>query len=569
MTADQTTKTTVAKENATPQSPTTTIYHTFPLQYSKDRDLEIVSHEAHDVNQMTRDAEGGVAKKNPDVGKMAVGSEPIGILVLSQFFSFCSLSPSARHNCYKFFVLILTFFIYASYHMSRKPISIVKSVLNPSANSTQPGWPPFNGPNGDGVLGGLDLAFLFAYAVGMFCSGHIAERMNLRYFLTIGMIGSGFFTALFGFGRYWNIHALWFYVVVQVFAGLISSTGWPAVVTCVANWFGKGKRGLVMGLWNSHTSVGNILGALVAAAFVEYNWGMSFIVPSVIIASMGVLVFLFLVPHPQDVGCESTSLSIQSNQSVANGFMTPPSEEVSSETEVLIIPDGEVHPEPPETAISFYKALQIPGVIEFSICLFFAKLVSYTFLFWLPSYIEKTAHYTAAKAADLSTLFDVGGIVGGILAGVLSDIHGSRALTCAGMLLFAAPMLFVYEAFAKTSFALNVVFLLVCGGLVNGPYSLITTAVSADLGTHASLRGNAKALSTVTAIIDGTGSVGAALGPLLTGVLSTYGWQNVFYMLIGADICALLLLLRLCVKDILRMAEERRLRTFSSFHGNL
>ena len=46
------------------------------------------------------------------------------------------------------------------------------------------------------------------------------------------------------------------------------------------------------------------------------------------------------------------------------------------------------------------------------------------------------------------------------------------------------------------------------GALVNGPYALITTAVSADLGTHKSLRGNARALATVTAIIDGTGSIG-------------------------------------------------------------
>ena len=50
--------------------------------------------------------------------------------------------------------------------------------------------------------------------------------------------------------------------------------------------------------------------------------------------------------------------------------------------------------------------------------------------------------------------------------------------------------------------------LLVVGAFVNGPYALITTAVSADLGTHESLHGNAKALSTVTAIIDGTGSIG-------------------------------------------------------------
>lgn len=52
------------------------------------------------------------------------------------------------------------------------------------------------------------------------------------------------------------------------------------------------------------------------------------------------------------------------------------------------------------------------------------------------------------------------------------------------------------------------VLLIICGAFVNGPYSLITTAVSADLGTHGSLNGDARALATVTAIIDGTGSMG-------------------------------------------------------------
>ena len=34
--------------------------------------------------------------------------------------------------------------------------------------------------------------------------------------------------------------------------------------------------------------------------------------------------------------------------------------------------------------------------------------------------------------------------------------------------------------------------------------------------------------------------LGAALGPLLTGLISPTGWQNVFYMLIAADVCAFL-----------------------------
>lgn len=41
---------------------------------------------------------------------------------------------------------------------------------------------------------------------------------------------------------------------------------------------------------------------------------------------------------------------------------------------------------------------------------------------------------------------------------------------------------------------------------MNGPYALITTTVSAELGQHSSLEDNA--LATVTAIIDGTGSIG-------------------------------------------------------------
>lgn len=68
--------------------------------------------------------------------------------------------------------------------------------------------------------------------------------------------------------------------------------------------------------------------------------------------------------------------------------------------------------------------------------------------------------------------------------------------------------MFVYQTFGSVSDGLNIFLLIVVGILVNGPYALITTAVSADLGTHKSLKGNAKALATVTAIIDGTGSIG-------------------------------------------------------------
>jgi sugar phosphate permease len=70
----------------------------------------------------------------------------------------------------------------------------------------------------------------------------------------------------------------------------------------MANWFGKGKRGLVMGVWNAHTSLGNILGTVIAAACLQYGWGYAFIVPGLLICFMGLIVFAFLVVQPSDVG---------------------------------------------------------------------------------------------------------------------------------------------------------------------------------------------------------------------------------------------------------------------------
>uniref|UniRef100_A0A667ZBJ9 Solute carrier family 37 member 1 n=1 Tax=Myripristis murdjan TaxID=586833 RepID=A0A667ZBJ9_9TELE len=438
---------------------------------------------------------------------------------------YCVLTSFSYDTIFYSLTFALTFLLYTSFHLSRKPISIVKSELHKNCSSVselataaasssqQPSraslhtdmdcsWKPFDKSNYKQLLGAMDYSFLCAYAVGMYLSGIIGERLPIRLYLTVGMLTSGLFTCLFGLGYIYNIHSLGFYIFVQVANGLVQTTGWPSVVTCIGNWFGKGRRGLIMGLWNSHTSVGNILGSLIAGYWVSSNWGLSFIVPGLIIAVMGIVCFLFLIEREYS----------------------------------LLMTGGGGRSESEPSAISFMGALRIPGVIEFSLCLLFAKLVSYTFLFWLPLYITKAAHLDAKKAGDLSTLFDVGGIVGGILAGVISDKLGKRATTCAVMLLLAAPTVSCM--------------LLVCGGLVNGPYALITTAVSADLGTHKSLKGNARALSTVTAIIDGTGSVGAAVGPLLAGLLSAGGWDQVFYMLMTADFLALLLLLRLVTKEL-------------------
>lgn len=105
---------------------------------------------------------------------------------------------------------------------------------------------------------------------------------------------------------------------------------------------------------------------------------------------------------------------------------------------------------------------------------------------------------------------------------------------------------------------------------------MISTAISADLGTHESIKGDAAALSTVTGIIDGTGSIGAALVQYLVGYLANChkepkgcdpkspncvevcSWGRVFILLEVGTILACVCLLRLLYHELSIIRSRRR-----------
>ncbi|KAJ0442846.1 putative ABC-type glycerol 3-phosphate transporter [Helianthus annuus] len=499
---------------------------------------------------------GSISDPENNENKTNTITKPPGIRLLE-----CVKKSNLSFKTHQAIVLIITFLAYASYHAARKTTSIIKSSLDPpppnnsflqSSNTLSwllgTGWAPFNEANGTGLLGDLDLAFLFVYSIGMFFSGHIGDRMNLRIFLTIGMIGTGLFTSLFGVGYWANIHIFYYYLIVQMLAGLFQSTGWPSVVALIGNWFEKGNRGLIMGVWNAHTSVGNISGSLIASYFLKYGWGWSMVVPGLMITLVGLLLFMFLPVDPKSVGVHKDDHKAVSSEKIGAEFTKP----------LLSLKINQEK----ESPVGFIEAWKIPGVAPYAFCLFFAKLVAYTFLYWLPFYISQSAidgeYLSDVEAGNLSTLFDVGGVVGGILAGHISDRLNARAITAASFMYCAIPALYFYRNYGYVSMTINIILMLVTGMFVNGPYALITTAVSADLGTHRSLKGNSRALATVTAIIDGTGSIGAAIGPLLTGYISTRSWSAVFTMLMVAAFVAGLFLTRLVVAEIATKWEDSR-----------
>ena len=205
------------------------------------------------------------------------------------------------------------------------------------------------------------------------------------------------------------------------------------------------------------------------------------------------------------------------------------------------------------------RALCVPGLIEFAFCLFFCKLVAYTFIYWGPTYVAHGG-LDAADAARYSSFLDYGGIIGGVGAGFIADRLKSQALVAFGCLIGGIVALYIFRVFTANIDEDHLLeyklLMMMVGMFVNAPYALITTAVSADLGT--TTKGDADLMATVTGIIDGTGSIGAAIqGALIAWVSSTYGWTTVFYLLMAFLAASALCLVRLVFRDSKKMCCSR------------
>ncbi|KAG8279443.1 hypothetical protein J6590_105406, partial [Homalodisca vitripennis] len=85
------------------------------------------------------------------------------------------------------------------------------------------------------------LSGIAGYMLGI-ANGLVAERVSLRYFLALGMILSGIAGYMLGIAKYYSIHSIPYFMLVQIFGGIVQTTGWPGVVAVMGNWFGKGKR---------------------------------------------------------------------------------------------------------------------------------------------------------------------------------------------------------------------------------------------------------------------------------------------------------------------------------------
>lgn len=462
------------------------------------------------------------------------------------------------YTLYHLLIFILTFFSYAFFHATRKTLSNVKSSI--SAEWTSDGFFPnasvwllpnetwnrrhiFEGQTkADPFLGYLDTGFMLAYSLGLFYSGSLGDKFSLKKVLSFGMITSGIVVYFFGsFTEFKHYYYPSLYVVLIVLNGFCQSVGWPTVIAIMGNWFGKTSRGFILGLWSSCASVGNILGALITAAVLPNGYEYAFLLTSTLLFGLGVVNLFALIDSPSEIEEEVYEYYVERPDAEGGSNNTRGNDEQEP-----LLGDGVIQRRPVEKkeAISIFTAFALPGVLPCALSYACLKLVNYSFFFWLPLYMGRNWNLPESTADNLSIWYDIGGIIGGCIGGYISDRIGYRAVVVFPMMLISIPILYIFNVISHPHTWLIIVLLTVGGFFIGGASNLISSAISADLGQQRKLKKNKKALATVTGIIDGTGSFGAAVGQVgLPYIEVGYGWKWVFQMfIITCGITALFLL---------------------------
>ncbi|XP_061770506.1 sugar phosphate exchanger 3 [Nerophis ophidion] len=487
------------------------------------------------------------------------------------------LSQYTHHHLVAF---LLTFFSYVFLHASRKTFSNVKVSISaqwtPSPqNASSPAFSPSETWESNRLfeteeqatlfLGALDSIFLFSYAVGLYLSGVIGDRVNLRYVLCFGLCGSAAVGFAFGTLTEWlHLYNIYLYCSLWVLNGLLQSTVWPCVVAVMANWFGKTGSGFVFGLWSACASVGNILGAFLASSMLKYGYEYTFLVTSVVQFAGGVVVFFGLLTSPKEVGlstaCETGLSPVETD--THRPLMSDGEEEEEENEDGAYSRNHSVQqqdePREESKAVGFFQAFCLPGVLPYSLAYACLKLVNYSFFFWLPFYLSNNYGWKEAEADRLSMWYDVGGIIGGTVQGLITDVLGKRSPVL-GLSLALAMASLVGYSHSPNDKAANAALLAITGFFIGGPSNMISSAISADLGRQDAVRGSREALATVTGIVDGTGSIGAAGGQYLVSLIeSKLGWLSVFYFFVIMTGGSVVFIAPLILKDVRAMWRERQ-----------
>ena len=278
---------------------------------------------------------------------------------------------------------------YSLYYVCRTSLNVVKKPIIDS------------GMLDASQLGLIGSVLLFAYAIGKFVNGFLADHCNIKRFMATGLVVSAaanFTLGILGFAS----ETMPTMLLCTLFAIMWGINGWsqsmgaPPAIIGLSRWLPLSKRGTYYGFFSLSHNLGEWLSFLFVGILVSvagWQWGF---VGSSIAGVVGVIVIVFLMhDNPQSKGLPSV-------------------EEMSGEAKV----EEKKH----ESTGELQKmVLKTPAVWILAAASAFMYIARYAINGWGVLFLQEEKGFSLTEATSIISINALLGIFGTVLSGWVSD----------------------------------------------------------------------------------------------------------------------------------------------------
>lgn len=421
---------------------------------------------------------------------------------------------------------------YSLYYVCRTSLNVMKQPIIDSGvlDATQ--------------LGVIGACLYWAYAVGKFVNGFLADYCNIKKFMATGLVISAFANFMMGVLGIWEGSAgiassamFVMFAIMWTINGWSQSMGSPPAIISLSRWYPLNIRGTYYGFFSASHNFGEGLAFIFVSLLVSaagWQWGFF---GAAIAGAIGItLIALWLHDTPESKGLSPVE--------VLAGEKTQEELDEEAALKASKAADAALETKRIQKAV-----LRNPGVWILALSSAFMYMSRYAINEWGMFFLQKTKGFELLEASSIIAVNTIAGILGTVCAGWISDtvFKGDRKwpALAAGIMEAVALVLFLYGG---DGWFVNILAMVLFGISIGVLICFIGGLMAVDLvprkatGSALGIVGLASYVAAgLMNIISGWLIDGQALRDEVTGEILQYDFTYVSIFWVGAAVISFLL----------------------------
>ena len=240
-------------------------------------------------------------------------------------------------------------------------------------------------------LGIIGAVLLYVYAFGKFTNGFLADRANVRRFMSIALLLSAVINLFFGLATNFII-----FTILWGMNGWFQSIGSAPCVVSICQWFSNKERGTRYGIWAGAHNIGEGL-TFVGTSFLIslLGWRMGFIGPGIACVIVASIMYFTLADRPQTYGLPHVA-DYKKDYTAGK-----PVKEPIGKLQLMV--------------------LKSPVVWVLGLSSSLMYVCRYAVHSWGPLYLQEVKNYSMVESGLLIGANTIVGLTGAISSGMISD----------------------------------------------------------------------------------------------------------------------------------------------------